>query len=148
MSEQIERVEKNRIIEFEKEGVIFILPQKLDKVHVQREDFEDSDDVDGHGKEPRTVIRVSLTEIDEENTTEELLDTDLTLIVYYNYDDLIRAKKKKLEYPPLIIGEGENKYQFKTTEAIYQTVSGSKKWLGYVMVKMRRKGDPPIRYGP
>ncbi|MBW1946284.1 MAG: hypothetical protein JRJ51_26255, partial [Deltaproteobacteria bacterium] len=138
--ERLERVEKNRIIEFEAEGVIFILPRELDNVYIRREKFTDSDNIDGDVKEPRTVIRVSLLEIGEKNSEKELLDAELTLIVYYNYDDVLRAKKKDRDEPLLIIGEEDEEYMFEGFSAIYQTVSGSKKWLGYVMVKMNRSG--------
>jgi len=81
----------NRIIEFEEEGVIFILPQEMDKVYIRREDLgvKHTDLLN-----PRPVIRVDLLDTGAEDPSEgNIIGTYITLIVYYNYDDKVRAQK-------------------------------------------------------
>jgi len=130
----------NRIIEFEEEGVIFILPEDKDHLYVKREEL-------GETLESRPVIRVSILDTGVKDLREgqqNILTTDMTLIVYYNYDDLIRAKKAGREKPNIIIDSDE----VPDILHIYHTVSGSRKWVGYMMVKMNREGDPLISVGP
>ena len=130
----------NRIIEFEDEGVIFILPEDKDHLYVKREEL-------GETLESRPVIRVSILDTGVKDLREgqqNILTTDMTLIVYYNYDDLIRAKKAGREKPNIIIDSDE----VPDILHIYHTVSGSRKWVGYMMVKMNREGDPLISVGP
>ena len=130
----------NRIIEFEDEGVIFILPEGKDHLYVKREEL-------GETLESRPVIRVSILDTGVEDLRkgqQNFLTTDMTLIVYYNYDDLIRAKKAGREKPNIIIDSDE----VPDILHIYHTVSGSRKWVGYMMVKMNREGDPLISVGP
>jgi len=144
----------DRIIEFEEEGVICILPEALDKVYIRREDLG----VEHRGLlEARPVIRVTILDKRTDNPSKgNIIGTDITLIVYYNYDDKVRAQKAHKKNPekvspyPIIIIEDENKtvVPFGGSSVVHRTVSENKKWLGYVMVKMNRTGDPLISLGP
>lgn len=136
----------NRIIEFEEEGVIFILPQELDNVYIRREKIGD---VKKGGDSPnRHVIRVSLLEIGDLAEDKDILGIDLTLLVYYDYDDLVHAKKNDYDKPLLFIHDGDDWRRPADKSVIYQSVAGSKKWLGFARVKMSRWDDPLISWGP
>jgi hypothetical protein len=134
----------NRIIEFEEEGVLFILPRALDEVHIHREDLESI-----KAESPkRDVIQVSLLEIGGTAEEKDLKGSDLTLIVYYTYDDAVRAKKANLDKPFLLIHDGRTWHEFKGRNVIYQSMSGSRKWVGSLMIKMSKWDDPLIAVGP
>ena len=130
----------NRIIEFEEEGVKFILTEELDNLHVKRETLDAPDDYEG-----RPVICVDLFVNNEKQELKNLGEIDLTLIVYYTEDDLDRARTAGRVKPHIII----DSMQVPDKKLFYRKVSGSKKWLGYMMAKMNSKtGDPLIGVGP
>jgi len=131
----------NRIIEFEEEGAIFILPENLDHIFIWREELATKQ---VKLSDPRPVIRVDIKNVRETDEVIPFGDAEITLIVYYNYDDMVRANKAGEESPYIII-DGE---PFKGDLLAHRTISDSKKWLGYIMVKLNRIGDPLISVGP
>ncbi|MES0344626.1 MAG: hypothetical protein ABUK16_10995 [Anaerolineales bacterium] len=151
MSEQPERVEKNRVIEFEEEGVIFILPPELDDVYVKREPLNPKTHTKYKNK--RDVIRVNL--IVSADAADKLaeVDLELTLIVYYTYEDAFRAKDEGNKKPFPLIYDDENDKLYEPhldRKVIYQPVVGSRRWVGSMMIKMSKKkwDDPLISVGP
>ena len=97
------------------------------------------------GVKPLSYLCFSLASSKQKRTMKCAFgDAEITLIVYYNYDDMVRANKAGEESPYIII-DGE---PFKGDLLAHRTISDSKKWLGYIMVKLNRIGDPLISVGP
>ena len=152
----------NRIIEFKEEGVIFILPEALDKVYVGRESITIKP-VDGY-PDRRDVIQVSLVEIANPPVKKDLLNTDLTLLVYYNREDEARAIKnrekealakevpteeKYTDKPCVLLHDGNKWHRSKDDQVTYGPGPGEP-WVGSMMIKMDKNkwDDPLIGVGP
>ena len=136
----------NRIIEFEDEGVDFILPQELDDYYVRREDRRKIP----HNKYKfyRDVIRVSLNKIGLFKWRKKNFDAKLILRVYYDQTDVDRAKAAGHEAPFILIHDGKNWHIPATDKVIHQPVAGHARWTWYMDATIDAWDDPLIGVGP
>jgi hypothetical protein len=139
----------NRIIEFEEEGVKFILPQELDHVFVERLEPKDVGG-DKNFTPNRYVINFRL--FDKRNPGEEIgeFDPALTLLVFYDPKDLEYATGKDEAKPVLGIHYGARWHKPGDIEGkvTFDPVPKHERWIGFARVEIKTWDDPLISWGP
>jgi len=136
----------NRIIEFEEEGVSFILPQELDDYYVRREDITIKP---GEGYPyRRDVIQVSLLKIGWCKWRKKNFDAKLTLRVYYDDRDVARAIAEDHTQPFILIHDDNNWHIPAAQKVNHVPITGHAKWVGYMDATIDAWDDPLIGVGP